>query len=1213
MPVYAASGAEFTVNTTYARSQVQSDLAQLANGNVIAVWRELDVGSSANQFVKAQIYYPDGTALGSELTLASSGVEPAVTGLAGGGFVLTWATFGSIKAQVFTADGAPSGAAFDVSPINVSPKLQDVAALPGGGFAISWEDTRTSGGDVSGTSVHIRAYDQNGVAYTESQVNTATAGNQGDTAIAAMPDGRYLVTWTDRGAGSSWLIKARFFDSHGVPAGGEFVVNSTTAGVTSVESSITVLANGTFAIAWYDSGHHVQLFDSAGQRIGAEFTTPSSLSGIQVGPEIVSLAEGGFALAWTTNISPLNDGSGKAIYVEVLDANGQPVGDPMLANSQNYGDQFDPHLVALSDGGFMVTWTDLGGTGGDDDQVKGQIFRSVEPVTITSGGGGDSATVTMDEREIYATQITAQAGGSSDGIHYAIIGGDDAALFRIDPETGLLGFAMAPDYEAPASADGDNLYEVQVRADNGVFWDSQLVTVAVQNVNERPVIVSDGGGTSASLTIPENGSFVTTVVGSDPDGDQIWYRIAPNNNDFSLFQIDGATGVLTFVASPDYEAPSDIGADNFYTVTVEVTDGTPGWSALQTIQVLVTDVNETPTITSDGGGDEAWVAISENSSAATTVTANDPDGTAPTYSIAGGEDAALFNVDPVTGALSFINAPDHEAPADSDHDNVYNVIVRASDGTLGDDQSIAVTVINVNEAPSLTGQQAALPKGSEDSAYTVTAAQLLAGFSDVDGDTLTIANLSVDHGTVVDNGNGTFTITQPPNFNGAVTLSYNVADGNGGTIGSSLGYTIESVNDAPVLTGNRTVLANGTEDVAYTVTAAQLLVGYSDVDGDSLSVAGLSADHGNVTDNGNGTYTVTQAQNFTGGVTLTYTVVDGNGGGAGASLGYAVNAINDAPTGSVSISGTAATGMQLMASNTLGDADGLGAISYQWLLDGQAISGATAASYVVRSSDVGHTISVAASYTDLGGTFERVTSAATSPVAQGPGTFTGTAGADTLNGGNFDDTLIGLAGNDVLRGLAGNDLLRGGAGNDTIDGGAGIDTASFADATSGVKVSLAISGTQSTGGSGSDTLIGIENLLGSGYGDTLTGDAGANRLNGGAAGDTLTGGSGADTFIFDVLTTTSNKDTVKDFVSGTDRIELSTSAFSGLAGYGLGQLDASELVIGSGARTPSQHLIYDSKTGTLMYDADGSGSGAAITIAVLTGHPSLSASDIFLV
>lgn len=69
------------------------------------------------------------------------------------------------------------------------------------------------------------------------------------------------------------------------------------------------------------------------------------------------------------------------------------------------------------------------------------------------------------------------------------------------------------------------------------------------------------------------------------------------------------------------------------------------------------------------------------------------------------------------------------------------------------------------------------------------------------------------------------------------------------------------------------------------------------------------------------------------------------------------------------------------------------------------------------------------------------------------------------------------------------------------------------------------------------------------------------------------------------------------------KIELTASGFSALTGYRLGQLDANELAIGSAATNASQHLVYDSKSGAMMYDPDGSGSAAAATIAVLSGHP----------
>ena len=81
----------------------------------------------------------------------------------------------------------------------------------------------------------------------------------------------------------------------------------------------------------------------------------------------------------------------------------------------------------------------------------------------------------------------------------------------------------------------------------------------------------------------------------------------------------------------------------------------------------------------------------------TTVTALDFDSPAVSYSIAGGEDAARFTIDANTGVLSLVSPPDFEAPADADADNVYEVIVQASDGQLADQQSISVAVQDVNE------------------------------------------------------------------------------------------------------------------------------------------------------------------------------------------------------------------------------------------------------------------------------------------------------------------------------------------------------------------------------------------------------------------------------------------------------------------------------------------------------------------------------------
>jgi hypothetical protein len=106
--------------------------------------------------------------------------------------------------------------------------------------------------------------------------------------------------------------------------------------------------------------------------------------------------------------------------------------------------------------------------------------------------------------------------------------------------------------------------------------------------------------------------------------------------------------------------------------------------------------------------------------------------------------------------------------------------------------------------------------------------------------------------------------------------------------------------------------------------------------------------------------------------------------------------------------------------------------------------------------------------------------------------------------------LTETGGNDTLDGGAGDDLLIGGIGDDTLTGGADTDTASYAGAGSAVTVDLAVSIAQNTGGAGTDSLSGIEYLIGSTFGDTLFGDSGTNELVGGTGADNLYGRSGSD-------------------------------------------------------------------------------------------------------
>lgn len=143
----------------------------------------------------------------------------------------------------------------------------------------------------------------------------------------------------------------------------------------------------------------------------------------------------------------------------------------------------------------------------------------------------------------------------------------------------------------------------------------------------------------------------------------------------------------------------------------------------------------------------------------------------------------------------------------------------------------------------------------------------------------------------------------------------------------------------------------------------------------------------------------------------------------------------------------------------------------------------------------------------------------------GNDTITGLDGGDTLLGGDGRDTLYGLGGHDVLDGGSGNDRLFGGAGNDIlrpdnglvgkdlIDGGDGIDTIDYGafGGSRGVRVDLRITSAQDTRGAGTDTIVNVENVVGTSFDDVIIGSDADNFLMAGAGRDTLSGGNGNDT------------------------------------------------------------------------------------------------------
>ena len=133
-------------------------------------------------------------------------------------------------------------------------------------------------------------------------------------------------------------------------------------------------------------------------------------------------------------------------------------------------------------------------------------------------------------------------------------------------------------------------------ADTGSATDLDTVTITVTAVNDAPILISDGGGAMAAVTLAENQTAVTTVTSTDVDGGAPTYSII-GGADAVLFTLNPTTGALTFNAGPNFEAPVDAGTDNVYNVTVQVADGNGGTDT-QVFSITVTDVNEAlpPTI-----------------------------------------------------------------------------------------------------------------------------------------------------------------------------------------------------------------------------------------------------------------------------------------------------------------------------------------------------------------------------------------------------------------------------------------------------------------------------------------------------------------------------------------------------------------------------------------------------------------------------------------
>ena len=409
-----------------------------------------------------------------------------------------------------------------------------------------------------------------------------------------------------------------------------------------------------------------------------------------------------------------------------------------------------------------ASYTDPQGSGKSASAVTGQIAPgNNEPSFGVDGVLTREVAENTGANVDVGAAVTATDDDTADTLYYWLTG-SDASSFTVDSGTGQIKTKDGITY----NFENREFYDVSVNVRdnkdaagnvNSLRDDTVSVIVNVTDVNETPAIST----TQTAISVEENQTSVLTYVAMDPDNTNNQTNDANNTltwsvetaDDGSFFEIGSSSGILTFENAPNFEDKQDAGNDNVYNVTVTVTDngiyGNRGasnhLSVSKSLAVTVTDVNETPTLTTAPGS----ASFDENATGVVaTYVATDPDATTGTMSWdLQGNDAGDFNITSNvngTAQLTFKNSPDYERPDDTGGNNVYDVTVRVRDNgspRLEDTQVVAITVNDLNERPVITGD--AGPDFAEiEFDHTATASELVIGtYTATDDDNADNTNL----------------------------------------------------------------------------------------------------------------------------------------------------------------------------------------------------------------------------------------------------------------------------------------------------------------------------------------------------------------------------------------------------------------------------------------------------------------------------------------
>ena len=1271
----AKIGGEFLVNSATASTQDQVVVTGLDNGGFVIVWRDLSgQGDSSGSGIKAQIYNAAGAAVGGEILVNSTSFnaqdQPTVTATKDGGFAVSWrdnsnlsvdASGFGIKTQIFDPLGNKLGGEFQVNGITTgNQEMPSIVALASGALVVSWTDYSGQNGDTDGaikariltpTTAPISDLLLSNTLVSETAVeNTSVASLHGSGAVNAvysyqiMDDssggaftiiGDKLVVrdslLLDYEATASATLTIRTTDTFGNSfdkvialsltdsvnekryAGGNEMLAATAIAGNQQQASISLLSDGRYVLIWSDGsaqgadtssyGIKGQIVDVNGIRIGGEFLINSTTLNSQDSAVVTGLASGGFIVSWMDASLQGGDASVSSIKAQMFNAAGQSVGGEMLVNQSVANAQRTPSVAALASGGFVITWSDASLEGGDASlsSVKAQIFDGNGNrlggeflVNSITANGQDTPVVASLQNGgfVISWHDTSLQGGDSskDAVKAQIFTASGAKVggeFLVNSETngnqqqqaiiGLStgGFAIAWADMSGRGGDPD-YYGVKLQlfdAGGAKIGGERLVNTTTVAGQMAPTLalLSDGNFVVSwadySGAASETGTSGVKAQIFDVDGNRLGGEFIVNTSSQGA-QVDpalaGGTGGGFATVWTDYSAQ---GGDNLGTaVKYKMFDPLGPQGAPPKVIANPDTVS---------GVEEQNLTI-----LASTLLANDTD--------ADGLPLTLTGVTAISGGQVSLNAAGDvlfTPHANFSGGALFTYFVTDSAGISATGR-VTVNVANINDAPLAAPD--AVNVLEDGSSFSVSA--LLANDVEVDpGDVLTLQPLpaTTANGVALSLSNGVISyapgaLYQSLGVGQSITDSfrYTVADSAGVQSSADVALTILGANDAPT----------------------------------ALTLTGGSVDENAANGTVVGTLAATEVDN---GDVLSYSLLTNPGGR------FAIDS---------------ATGQITVANGSLLD-----------------FEQASAHAIVARATDSGglfteqgftitlNNLPEPKSYTGDNGA--NLFTAATNDLW----TINGLGGADTLTGNASADVIYGGSGNDTLDGAGGADVLYGGIGNDIffIDNlgdriieyyGEGTDQAyASVDFTMDVNLEkLTQTGTADIsatgndfantitgnsgnnalyGGVGGDLLVGMDGddlLYGQDGNDFLQGGAGNDLLVGGAGLDELTGGAGADRFLFDSLTVSADRDTVKDFAANEDLFVLSRSVFAAFAALPVGSLPATAFYAGAAAQNADQKIIYNSATGNLFYDADGSGAQAAVQIAFLGNKPTLTAQNFVL-